>query len=200
MMQMMQPSAKLSIKPLLALPKIAWLTVAMFLSGIALWSAALWLTAHDRISSVALTRGFDCRDVHRLHADARVSARRRRKVALALNEWIGRISSSMFFSPFKAFQLLHLKHHSHVNDVELDPDHWSAKSFLPLRWMTQDIYYYYFYLSNPQQRTGEAGSDRTNHSSDRNRVLSDTSRIRKTRLTGLDLTGQARDDVAFLHL
>ena len=63
-----------------------------------------------------------------------------------LNDAIGRISGIPLFSPFYAFQRLHLSHHQHTNDPEKDPDFWSGKGpwfLLPLRWLTQELYYWY---------------------------------------------------------
>ncbi len=63
-----------------------------------------------------------------------------------LNNALGRIAGVPLFSPFYAFQRLHLSHHQHTNDPEKDPDFWSGKGpwfLLPLRWLTQEPYYWY---------------------------------------------------------
>ena len=62
------------------------------------------------------------------------------------NEWIGRLAGIPLFSPFYAFQRLHLAHHRHTNDPEKDPDFWSGTGpwyLLPLRWLSQEPYYWY---------------------------------------------------------
>lgn len=41
-------------------------------------------------------------------------------------ELIGWVSAALLLSPYPAFRVLHLTHHSHTNDPERDPDHWVA--------------------------------------------------------------------------
>ena len=45
--------------------------------------------------------------------------------------------------------MLHLTHHRHTNEPDLDPDSWSSNGSrwsLPLRWLTQDLHHYAFYF------------------------------------------------------
>lgn len=60
---------------------------------------------------------------------------------------VGRLMAPLLFGSFPAFRFVHLSHHKHTNDGAHDPDHYSArgnKLLLPLRWATQDLYYYAF--------------------------------------------------------
>jgi fatty acid desaturase len=65
---------------------------------------------------------------------------------LALNLWTGRVAGLFFYSPFKAYRHMHIEHHRHVNHESKDPDLWSGKSFPLLRWITQDLHYYWIFL------------------------------------------------------
>ncbi|MBL4636473.1 MAG: fatty acid desaturase, partial [Kofleriaceae bacterium] len=66
-----------------------------------------------------------------------------------INEVLGRLMALPLAAPFPAFRYLHLEHHKHTNNTKSDPDMWSGtgpRLLLPLRWITQDYYYYFFYL------------------------------------------------------
>jgi beta-carotene hydroxylase len=63
------------------------------------------------------------------------------------NHACGRLSGWCLFAPYAMFRFCHLNHHSFTNVGHKDPDHYSGsgkKWLLPLRWATQDIFYYYF--------------------------------------------------------
>ena len=75
-----------------------------------------------------------------------------------LNDWIGRMSGVPLFSPFYAFQRLHLSHHRHTNDPDNDPDFWSGKGpwfVLPFRWLTQELYYWYISATKLKETSKE---------------------------------------------
>ncbi len=63
-----------------------------------------------------------------------------------LNNWVGRLTASMLFSPYQGFRYVHLKHHRFTNRKGIDPDLWSARGKAVFRWFTQDLYYYFVYL------------------------------------------------------
>lgn len=66
-----------------------------------------------------------------------------------LNTFIGWLSGVPLLAPFSAFRHVHLEHHRCTNEGTDDPDHWSGRGawfLLPLRWMTQDFYYYAWYF------------------------------------------------------
>lgn len=65
-----------------------------------------------------------------------------------LNDVVGCISSTKC-SVHRTFKAMHLQHHKHTNDEASDPDAWSTHGSywsLPLRWLTQEFYYYVLYL------------------------------------------------------
>jgi fatty acid desaturase len=75
-----------------------------------------------------------------------------------LNDGIGRMSGVPLFSPFYAFQRLHLSHHRHTNDPDNDPDFWSGKGpwfVLPFRWLTQELYYWYISATKLKETSKE---------------------------------------------
>ncbi|MFO0554655.1 MAG: fatty acid desaturase [Polyangiaceae bacterium] len=86
-----------------------------------------------------------------LHDASHESVARRGK----LNEAVGWLMGFMLMAPFPAFRLVHLTHHQHTNDPARDPDMWSGSGSpltWPLRWATQDLYYYVYYARNASRR------------------------------------------------
>jgi fatty acid desaturase len=52
----------------------------------------------------------------------------------------------MFPIPFHGFRALHLLHHKHTNDHNLDPDAFVGEGpsiFLPIHWVLMEARYYY---------------------------------------------------------
>lgn len=67
-----------------------------------------------------------------------------------LNDVVGLLCGYVLCSPYMAFRYIHLQHHQHTNDVEKDPDTYTARGpwyVLPFRWMTLEFRYYAIYLS-----------------------------------------------------
>ena len=129
-------------------PYIAWPTVIMFAICVLLWSASFILIAQDAMAiGWGLTLNFIVAFVSftPLHdASHRTVARPR-----WINEVVGRVCSYILLSPFTAFRYVHFEHHKHTNHEHKDPDFWSGmepKWLLPVRWLTQDIHYYFVYL------------------------------------------------------
>lgn len=58
-------------------------------------------------------------------------------------------SVQYFYSPYSIFRILHLLHHRHTNDSELDPDYYSTSRytlFLPVKWLSHIFHYFtHFY-------------------------------------------------------
>lgn len=74
------------------------------------------------------------------------------------NVVVGHLSAGPVAGPpiYYAFRFVHLRHHRHTNDPELDPDYYAGAghwALMPLRWMTQDLYYYPYYLSRLNTRS-----------------------------------------------
>ncbi len=127
-------------------PKISIPAMVLFVSGFVLTGGSAYLYAQGLIplfvgvlsSTVACYLIYTC-----LHEAVHncISSNK------AINKTVGWISGSFLFSPFEAFRFIHLEHHRYTNHPEKDPDMYSAKSFLPLRWLTQSLYYYGVYWS-----------------------------------------------------
>ncbi len=63
-----------------------------------------------------------------------------------INNWVGRLSALSLIAPYKGFRYMHLAHHRHLNIPGKDPDLWCARKYLFLRWLTQNYYYYNYFL------------------------------------------------------
>ncbi len=71
-----------------------------------------------------------------------------------VSELVGRASGALLLAPFPAFRWIHLEHHKHTNEPDADPDFYSGTGprwQLPLRWLTQDLHYYWVYLARPER-------------------------------------------------
>jgi fatty acid desaturase len=126
-------------------PRIAWPTLAVFASSLALWLSAPALVLTGRLGlpvGVALSTLAAYAIFTPLHDAIHRTVGRSR----ALNEIVGRASALVLLGPLPAVRRFHLEHHKHTNDPALDPDHWSGRGpawLLPLRWATQDLHYYF---------------------------------------------------------
>ena len=72
-----------------------------------------------------------------------------------INDGVGRLCGLLLLAPYTAFRFAHLQHHRHTNTDEKDPDLWSGRGprwALPLRWLTQDLHYYAYYLRRRAER------------------------------------------------
>lgn len=113
-----------------------WIGWKAFFDGLSLWVA---FVCNTTLAYMAFTPQHEA--VH-----GSVS-----KKYAALNGVVGRLAGVPLLSPFHAFKRLHLTHHKHTNDPEKDPDFWSGKGpwfILPLRWLTQDFYYWYISITS----------------------------------------------------
>lgn len=143
-----------TLKVDLSIPKIAWLTVLLFLGCTILWLSSLLLSLYGVIplglgmvlSTIASFASFTP-----MHDGSHRSISRLRWV----NETIGRIMSILLFVPFLGLRYVHMEHHQNTNDKQKDPDYWSGLGpswKLPLRWLSQDLHYFTFYLKRLAQR------------------------------------------------
>lgn len=117
----------------------AWISWKVFFNGLSPWVALVFNTI---LAYMSFTPQHEA--VH-----GSVS-----KKHTALNGIVGRLAGVPLLSPFHAFKRLHLTHHKHTNDPDNDPDFWSGKGpwyILPLRWLTQDFYYWYISITSVKE-------------------------------------------------
>ena len=137
-------------KSLSSRPNYAWFTILLLVVAICLFSFGIIAFLLEIVSlpvavilnSIASYMAFTV-----MH-DASHNSVSRNKL---FNDWCGRIATSMLLPApfFRMFRYVHMQHHRFVNDESKDPDHYAsrgAKWLLPLRWATQDIYYFFCYL------------------------------------------------------
>lgn len=130
--------------------------LAIFLIAIPLWCAVAWLGIAGAISALAAIPlmtiaayvGFTV-----IHECVHGNMSR----YPTLNALFGNLASVVLgpTACFRAYRYLHLEHHRCTNDPKRDPDFWSgygSKWLLPLRWLTTDLYYYWFYLRRMRTR------------------------------------------------
>lgn len=148
------------------MPTVALPTLGIFFGALALWIGATWLVLSDvspwwllLTIPVHATVTFMMFTV--LHEAIHLAAGRLRWV----NEVLGRLSVLFVagFASFSTFRFVHIEHHRNTNeDRRTDPDAWSELGpswLLPLRWLTQDLYYFRFYIPlmsrRPRAEVGE---------------------------------------------
>lgn len=145
------PTDNIPARNLIQAPSVAWPT--LLLTGMILfgWTWIGWKAFFDGLS---LWVAFVCNTILAYmaftpqHEAVHGSASKKHAV---INGIVGRLAGVPLLSPFPAFKRLHLTHHKHTNDPEKDPDFWSGKGpwfTLPLRWLTQDFYYWYISITS----------------------------------------------------
>lgn len=144
-------SRSIPTRNLIRAPSVAWPT--LLLTGMILF-AWTWIGWRAFFDGLSLWIAFVCNTTLAYMAftpqHEAVHGSVSKKYA-ALNGVVGRLSGVPLLSPFHAFKRLHLTHHKHTNDPETDPDFWSGKGpwfILPLRWLTQDFYYWYISITS----------------------------------------------------
>lgn len=151
--------------PQVPMPTVALPTLGIFFGALVLWIGATWLVLAD-VSPwwlwlsipVHATVTFMMFTV--LHEAIHLAAGRLRWV----NEVLGRLSVLFVaaWSSLPTFRFVHIEHHRNTNeDRRTDPDAWSELGpswLLPLRWLTQDLYYFRFYIPlMPRRPRAEVG-------------------------------------------
>ena len=135
------------LKAALRVPVLAWPTLLLTALAFSAWGLAVWSVATDRLamgwgmllSTAALYVLFTP-----MHDAAHQSISRSGWV----NGLIGRLCCTAMLGVFVGFRYIHLEHHRHTNEVGKDPDLWSGQGprwTLPLRWLTQDLYYHVYF-------------------------------------------------------
>ncbi|MEQ9363171.1 MAG: fatty acid desaturase, partial [Leptospirales bacterium] len=145
--------AVLALKPLMG--GVGWWTIALALAVISAYAGVLTAVA---LGVLPLFAGAGINVVlgylifTPLHDASHGSIAGRRQGLKWLEKTIGYVSGSLLWAPYPAFQLLHLRHHSHTNHPAEDPDHWVATRnplSLILRAFTIMFSYYYQFLARP---------------------------------------------------
>jgi beta-carotene hydroxylase len=125
-------------------PAIAWPTLALATGALALWALALYTNLPYGLGIVIATLcAYIC--FTPMH-DATHGATSH---SSWFNQFLGTLVGLPLMAPFSAFRVIHLQHHKHTNEVKYDPDRWSGTGptwFLPVKWFTQDLHYYWFYF------------------------------------------------------
>ena len=134
-------------------PNYAWPTILLLVVAILLFTIAIASFLQDIISLpiailVNTTASYMAFTV--MHDASHNSVSRNKQ----FNDWCGRLATWLLLPApfFRMFRYVHMQHHRFVNDESKDPDHFAsrgAKWLLPIRWATQDIYYFFCYL-NPK--------------------------------------------------
>jgi fatty acid desaturase len=129
-------------------PKVAGPTLLLALGVVVFWVSAAILEAMDLVSPI-LSFLISTLAAYAAFTVAHDAAHRSVARAPWINEGVGRLSAWILTGPFPALKEAHLAHHRDVNDPDKDPDHYSASQHawqLPLRWWTQDLYYYVWFF------------------------------------------------------
>ncbi len=135
-------------------PPIAWPTIVFASLVVCIWGitfTALLIGAVPWWVALILSSLSSFAAFTPMHDAAHNSIARKSWV----NELVGRINGFILTAPFPAFRYLHLRHHKYTNDEHEDPDMWSGQGprlLLPLRWLTQDLHYYLFYVRRWNQQ------------------------------------------------
>jgi beta-carotene hydroxylase len=129
-------------------PAVAWPTILLFCGCIGVWTGAFVGVLSGRCPP-SLGLILSTVSAYALFTPVHESAHRSAARARWVNETMGRIGSVLLMVPFSTFRYVHLEHHKHTNEQGRDPDLWSGggpRWALPLRWLTQDVHYFAFYL------------------------------------------------------
>lgn len=139
---------------ILKAPEIAWPTIVLCTSVLGLWIAVV-VTTLAGILNPWLALIINTPLAFALFTPMHDASHKSITRAKLPNEIMGRLCSIALMAPFTAFRYLHLQHHRHTNHDHEDPDMWSGRGpwyVLPLRWLTQDVHYYYFYFKRWSER------------------------------------------------
>lgn len=76
---------------------------------------------------------------------------------VVVNEAVGHVAALLLLGPFLPYRFLHLAHHRHTNVVGADPDRFCGgpRWSLPLRWLSQDVAYLWFFAKHWRSRPVE---------------------------------------------
>ena len=128
-------------------PDIAWPTIALCVVANAAWLGAAWLGHVGRLHwAVAVPVCWSA--IYTLFTPMHDAAHGSVARSRWLNDGVGLVASAPFLFLYRPFRLVHLAHHRHINDEELDPDHFAgivdgplSEALLPVRWLTLFLHY-----------------------------------------------------------
>lgn len=141
-----------TVREIVAIPPIAWPTVLLSLlsiSGLIVSIYFLHLRELSICAALAINSVLIFIIFTPMHDAAHGSLATVASGWKILNNVIGILTSCCFPLPFPAFRYLHLMHHKHTNDTQMDPDAWAGQGpawMLPLRWTTIEMRYYSIYF------------------------------------------------------
>ena len=108
--------------------RTAYPTIALFFLGLAGWFTFLYLGYNEKIAlwqSILGTSFFAYLNFTPMHdLSHRGVFFKKNNFLLFIESLAGHILGATLFSPFLGFKILHLQHHSSINDPKLDPDYW----------------------------------------------------------------------------
>ena len=128
-------------------PNVAWPTIALCVVANAAWLGAAWLGHVGRLHwAVAVPICWYA--IYTLFTPMHDAAHGSVARSRWLNDGVGLVASAPFLFLYRPFRLVHLAHHRHINDEELDPDHFAgivdgplSEALLPVRWLTLFLHY-----------------------------------------------------------
>lgn len=145
--------AVLALKPLMG--RVGWPTIGLTVAVVGGYGAVFTAVALGQLpilwgAAINVVLGYLI--FTPLHDASHGSIAGRKQSLKWLEKSIAWLAGSLLWAPYPAFQLLHLRHHSHTNDPEEDPDHWVATRnplALIFRSFTIMFSYYYQFLVRP---------------------------------------------------
>ncbi len=143
------------MKSVLSAPRVAWPTLALWLASLAVWGTGVALVHDGRAAAIVAGIALATLGAYLVFTPLHEAAHRSLTRAAWVNGLVGRVSALVLTGPFPAIRWLHLEHHRHTNEHDDDPDAWSGRGpawLLPVRWMTQDLGYYAFYVGHRRPR------------------------------------------------
>jgi ring-1,2-phenylacetyl-CoA epoxidase subunit PaaE len=138
-------------------PLLAWPTVALLSSGLALWIASTALYVGGELTW-AVVIGINAVAGYLLFTVAHDAGHHSVSRVKWLNDLMGRLATPLFalHAAFPVWRFIHMQHHRFTNhDDGDDPDHYTMRGpgwQKPLRWLTIDYQYVAFYLPKLRSR------------------------------------------------
>jgi fatty acid desaturase len=139
---------------LLQAPKVAWPSLLVAVLALSSWAVGIVLGPIGLISP-AVAFGLVVFGAYAGFTPLHEATHRSIARPHWVSEVVGRLTAVTLIAPFLAVRYVHLEHHKHTNEPDADPDHYSGRGpawALPVRWLTQDFYFYVFYVRHIRSR------------------------------------------------